>query len=597
VNSCGDRGSEYMNEISTIPEQSAPQLEVVWQRRIDALICGECSEDDFLHELSNFRQAGADSAWSVVALLDQRFRRGQVPASLFRSIESKIARRELGTPDYSTTVDLLPSLTTPGLPPRTAGPRSPADPARAAETERVLRNRYVLESRLGSGGMGTVFKALDRYRCDLPLGNRHVAIKFLHEKTGGRPEILSDLRREFYCTQALAHPNIVKVYEIDRDDGIEFFTMEFIDGRLLSDVIQADPLSLPQARAWEIISHIAAGLAHAHARNVTHADLKPQNIMITKSGEVRILDFGASSRNSSAVTPAYASCELLDGQPADPRDDLFALACVAYELLAGKHPFQRRRSTEARDGRLLASRPRGLTRRQWRTLKMSLAWRREDRSIAVADWIARLHPATAQHATPSTRMAVLLAALLASCALLVASDRQLFDRKIAAAPPLTTVASPRIAPESAAAPAPPAEAVQAAQPTPAPLPVPRAVKAAAAPFKALTDSLSISARSFRINSYKNFAEIRVRRSGASDADTSFTWWTEPASAIPGTDYVPQARTVQLVSKRSQMASLFVKLIPDATRKQSAVFYVAIGEPGNGTSLGRITRTAVFLPPK
>jgi serine/threonine protein kinase len=318
--------------------------------------------------------------------------------------------------------------------------------------------------------------------------------------------------------------------------------------------------------------------------------------MITEGGEVRILDFGASSRNSSAVTPAYASCELLDGQPADPRDDLFALACVSYELLAGEHPFQRRRSVEARDLRLLAMRPRGLSLRQWRILKMGLAWRREDRSIAVEDWIARLHPTTSQHPTPAARMAVLVAALLASCALLVASDLQLFDRKFAAVPAATTLATtPRAAADSAA-PLPPAQAVQA-PPAQAPLPEPRIAKAGAAPLQAQPDTLNISARSYRISARGNFAEIRVRRSGASGGDTSFAWWTEPASAIPGSDYVPQNKTVQWVSKKSQVVSLFVKLVADATRKQSAIFYVAIGEPANGTSLGRITRTAVFLPPK
>ncbi len=585
-----------MTETISIIKESPLHLEVVWQRRIDALVCGECSEDDFLRELSNFRQAGADSAWSVVALLDQRFRRGQLPAELFRSIESKIARRELGTPDYSTTVDLLPTLTTPALPTRTSAPRSSAGRTRAAETDRVLRDRYVLENRLGSGGMGTVFKALDRYRCDLPSGNRHVAIKFLHDKDDGRPLIISDLRREFYCAQALSHPNIVKVYEIDRDDGIEFFTMEFIEGRLLSHVIETpEPRSLTRARAWEMISQISAGLAHAHARNVIHADLKPQNIMITEGGEVRILDFGASSRDSGAVTPAYASCELLDGQPADPRDDLFALACVSYELLAGDHPFQRRRSTEARDLQLLARRPQGLTLPQWRILKMGLAWRREDRSMAVEDWIARLHPATAQHATPATRMAVLVTAMLASCALLVASDHQLFDRKFAAEPAAPLVATLPQAAAGSVAPAAPAQAVEAPR-APLPLPEPRITKAATAP-QAQPDALSISARSYRISARGNFAEIRVRRSGAAGADTSFAWWTEPASAIPGSDYVPQEKTVQWMSKKSQVVSLFVKLVADATRKQSAVFYVAIGEPANGTSLGRVTRTAVFLPPK
>ena len=155
----------------------------------------------------------------------------------------------------------------------------------------MLRDRYVLEKRLGSGGMGTVFKALDRYRADLPPANQYVAIKILHEKSDNREELLANLRREFYCTQRLSHRNIVKVYELDRDGELDFFTMELLEGDLLSSVTERlQPLPMARPYAWAIIREIGAGLAHAHARNVVHGDLKPHNIMITQSGEVRILD-------------------------------------------------------------------------------------------------------------------------------------------------------------------------------------------------------------------------------------------------------------------------------------------------------------------
>jgi hypothetical protein len=202
----------------------------------------------------------------------------------------------------------------------------------------------------------------------------------------------------------------------------------------------------------------------------------------------------------------------------------------------------------------------------------------------------------------------LLAALLASCVLLVASNRQ---------PPHLNTAVPRTAPESAApipvtasatlpAPVPVSASVPLSAPVPVSAPAAQAAQApqmppapppAASAPKTQADTLSIAARSYRIGARNNFAEIHIRRSGGSDADTSFAWWTEPSSAMPGIDYIPQARTVQMISKRRQTATLFVKLVPDATRKQSAVFYVVIGEPGNGTSLGRITRAAVFLPSK
>ena len=637
-----------MNEIITRKEESAPQLDSVWQRRLDALIRGECSEDDFMEELSNSRLTGADSAWSVVALLDQRYRLGQMPLELFRSIESKIARRELGALDYGTTIELLPAAAS--LAPADSSPvdtieididrdaggaSDAAPPPSAAEFDRVLRDRYVLECRLGSGGMGTVFRAVDRYRSDLSPADRLVAIKFLHEKADGRLEALPNLRREFYCAQALSHPNIVKVYELDRDGEVEFFTMEFLEGELLSRAIEKlDPLSMSRLRAWAIIREVAAGLAHAHSRDVVHGDLKPQNIMITKSGEIRILDFGASSASRrlpaigetarkvklSAVTPAYASCELLEGQRAEPRDDLFALACVSYELLAGQHPFQRHRSTEARDLGLVAVRPRGLTGRQWRALAQGLAWRREDRSISVRDWIAELHPEPAAARRASVRTTALLAALIFGLAFSALFNRQLFERKAvtnaavsqsAESVPEAAQQSAALAPSTDPALKPPSQTQTLASdnrtpapPSPPPSPppsqpqaLPRNAKSGAPAAAKAPDTLSLAAATYRVGARKNFAEIHVRRSNGSGGDTSFAWWTEPSSALPGTDYVPQARTIQLLSNRSQMASLFVKLVPNVSRKRPAVFYVVIAEPGNGASLGRVTRTAVVLPPQ
>lgn len=628
-----------MKKTAATTDETASQVDVLWQGRVDALISGECSEADFMAELASLRQSGADSIWSVLALLDQRYRRGQLPIELFRSIEAKIARRELSAHDYSTTVELdfvpAPAASKPQI--SRADPVDiltvdyPVEPeeeaaaaaAPPAPAERVLRDRYVLETRLGSGGMGTVFKAVDRYRCDLPQASRIVAIKFLHE-TAGHPEIVSKLRREFYCAQALSHPNIVKVYELDRDGDVEFFTMEFLDGELLSSVVEKlQPMPLSRPRAWAIIREVAAGLAHAHSRNVVHGDLKPQNIMITNSGETRILDFGASSAEiaqkstASAMTPAYASCELLEGQGADPRDDLFALACLSYELLAGRHPFQRRRSTAARDLKLIAQRPRGLTRAQWRILKLGLGWRREDRSMPVADWIAGLRPAAtaARRSRPQSVIGIALAVVIAAAALAVFYHRQPLEHKTRDGAALSpTTADGAIAPGPAdldssapTAPASPgtttggvpskAPAAAAVAPPAAGSPRRTARRGSVAALAKTADSVSIAAGNHRIGAHQNFAEIHVRRSNGSGGEATFAWWTEPGSALPGTDYVAQRRTVQLLSARSQMASLFVKLVPNVSRKHRAEFYVVIAEPGGGASLGRVTRATVVLPPQ
>ena len=662
-----------MSVFSTSPDEIASHANVAWQRQLDALLSGECSEDEFMDELSNSPDAGADSAWNVVALLDQRYRLGQVPIDLFRSIEAKIARRELSAQDSGYTIEFEPNPATPRVTTQRLAFGAPIDsspgPSRSSpgvEIGRVLRNRYVLEDELGRGGIGTVFKALDRYRCDLPEGNRHVAIKFLNKKMDGT-RIPSNLRREFFCAQALAHPNIVKVYELDLEGDAAFFTMELLDGERLSDRIERlSPSTISRAVAWTIIQQVGAALAHAHSRNVAHGDLKPQNIMMTKSGEVRLLDFGASSAleisstdathriNTTALTPAYASCELLEGQPADPRDDLYALACLSYELLSGKHPFDRRRSSEARDAGMLAQRPSGLTRRQWETLRKGLAWNRQDRPTTVRDWVAGLiaTPVASLHlkpprSTPSRRAAALAVASVSIILGLTAwasFRRAGVTAPAAAASPVAQDIAPAaassvahdIAPAAATrvahdiAPTAASSVAQAIRPA-APPAVTQAIAAvapvgpaarspialAAAPLsnsamgqrpgssvagedlakgKRDPNRISISAESYRMRGGQRFAEIQVRRSTGSAADTSFRWWTEPSTAEPGVDYVAQDRITQWLSRGKRSASLFVRLIPNPARKHPAVFYVVIGEPDDGASLGR-ARTAVELPSK
>jgi serine/threonine protein kinase len=672
-----------MNETpARTASDNAFQVGLDWQSRLDALVCGECSEDDFMAEVSSLREAAPDAAWNIVALIDQRYRRGQIPIELFRSIESRIVKRELAGVDYGTTVDRpaaigssvvitqrfepldrarTPPATGSGNHPRAAALAMQAAPSTTPsvrmdaqssplvlEIGRELRNRYVLESRLGSGGMGTVFKALDRYRCDLPEGNRRVAIKILHESVGGDQEVLANLRREFYCAQTLSHRNIVKMYELDQDGDAAFFTMELLDGELLSGLIeQTQPLQMSRSDAWAIIREVGAGLVHAHSRNVVHADIKPQNIMITYSGEVRILDFGTSraptrrrspadlpqNDNTAALTPAYACCELLEGQRAEPRDDLYALACLSYELLAGEHPFQRRRSTEARDLRLKPRRPPGLSRRQWQTIEMGLSWSREGRSLSIRDWLAKLdlaperagrllHPQDLKplrqrpRALPSLRVAALLAVFLIGSMVWVSLIRTSVDGKAgnkdivpkaAENAPLHTDPEPPVSmPDGISAQQSPVEprvqnSLPADDPIPAPQPPPGASRIAgldAARPKLedkKPDTISISAATYRVRSGATFAEIHVRRSSVSDGDTSFIWWTEDSSAKFGVDYIPQGRTTQMIWRGQRQTSLFVKIIPSASRKRPAVFNVAIGEPSDGSSLGSVARTAILLP--
>jgi serine/threonine protein kinase len=660
---------------------------------IDALQRGECTEDEFVSEVFAQRESAPTLVWTVLAMVDQRYRLGHLSVDLFRSVKTKIARRELERRDDGSTVELHATVESadavmqhaahPELvvtesaaaadgavevhlpqdaPVFTAAPAAPkkatlmpiterAAPPPVCEVGGVLLGRFVLQSVLGRGGMGTVFKALDRHRSDLPDKNRHVALKVLDEAMSQRPSVVADLRREFYCTQALAHPNIVKVYEMHHDEGPAFYTMELLEGQLLSNVLErVHPHPLKRPYAWAIIRDVGAALAHAHSRSVVHGDLKPQNIMITDSGELRILDFGASGTSTRQwdtsdslqrnryppVTLAYACCELLDGQETDPRDDLYALACLSYELLAGEHPFQRRRSTVARELGLRPSRPLGLTQSQWRALQLGLSWRRENRPWSVRNWLAMLELEPAPEHLPSFHAAdpaktryqgwgtgapAIIVALIAAVGLWAAFRHGPPEPKgvhnpatattqpapadsaaMPASPPVTESGEGKLPPPlipTQSAPATAQQAVQlAAAPShdqPTPMSATRDSGYPAAKAAAATE-ISLSADTYRVRADEHFVEINVRRSNESRANSSFAWWTEAASARAGSDFVPQPRTTQLFLQGRHSAKLFVRILPNQSRTHTQTFYVRIDAPSNGYSLGPTTRAAILLPP-
>jgi serine/threonine protein kinase len=530
------------------------------------------------------------------------------PDDLFHSIRSKLAQREKGGAVEGITVDLFPVAEAP-IPELDTQAR-PESPRADLGVGEVLCGRYVIESQLASGGMGTVYKALDQSRSEHTQAEAYVAIKVLHEKTRTRSDVLARLRREFYCAQALSHRSVVKVYELDLHQ-FPFFTMELIDGESLPTVMQRfHPLPLPRSYACAVIREVGEGLAHAHDRRVIHGDIKPQNVMVTNSGEVRILDFGTSGE-TTALTPAYASCELLEGREADPRDDIFALACVSYELLAGGHPFKRRRSTEARTLKITPARPPGLSGRQWRALMRGLAWDRADRPASLREWLAELdlgHTPLGPIPRPETSKGSLLirsggaSALIAVLALIIVAavawavlSRPKAVPAMAESAAGDTALEPPVISDSAPAEtdlddAPPADAAAAA-----PVPDAKARNAAARPVDK-TERIGMAATSYSFRGGEKFAEIRVHRSTGSKATTSFEWWTEPGSALAGTDFAPQAPATVFFPAGVRTVSLFVKLLPNTTRKRTAVFYVLLGNTSGGIALSSASKASISLHP-
>jgi serine/threonine protein kinase len=204
--------------------------------------------------------------------------------------------------------------------------------------------RYEVVQRLGSGGMGEVYLALD------PTIGRYVAIKLLRRGVE-TAELRQRFLREARAAGQLDHPNIVTIFDVQDDDGRLFLAMEYIRGRTIADIIeQKDPLSL--VRKLEILEAVCSGLAHAHAAGIIHRDIKPANLMVEDDGGTKILDFGIAKAVAPSVastqltsqhmvvgTVGYISPEHLSGGAITPRSDMFAAAVVAYELLTNTKPF------------------------------------------------------------------------------------------------------------------------------------------------------------------------------------------------------------------------------------------------------------------
>jgi serine/threonine protein kinase/pimeloyl-ACP methyl ester carboxylesterase/Tfp pilus assembly protein PilF len=221
-----------------------------------------------------------------------------------------------------------------------AGTRSEADTAQDLVGTTIAR--YKILEKLGEGGMGVVYKAEDTKL------KRQVALKFLPSELTQSNEWKQRFLREAQASAALSHPNICTIHEIDEEAGQAFIAMECIDGKSLTEKIQAGPLD--REEAVNIALRVAEGLKHAHRRGVFHRDIKPANIMVTEDGQVKITDFGlAKLAGKSKLTKtatvmgtvAYMSPEQARGDSAiDHRTDIWSLGVLLYEMLTGALPFE-----------------------------------------------------------------------------------------------------------------------------------------------------------------------------------------------------------------------------------------------------------------
>lgn len=265
-----------------------------------------------------------------------------------------------------------------------------ADKALAAN-KIILNKRFVLEATLGAGGMGTVYRAKDLRKVEANDPNPYVAVKVLNDDFRNHPDAFVTLQREASRSHILSHPNIVTVHDFDRDGDVIYMTMELLQGQGLEALIrQHRHKGVAKEKALKIIRDIGMALAYAHQKHIVHSDLKPGNIFVC-TDSAKVLDFGiARLTNQSgaadfdagslgALTPAYASLEMINGDEPHPADDVYACAIIAYELFTGEHPYQRKPADVALREKLRPAPVKSLTKQQWKTLEGGLKLRRGER--------------------------------------------------------------------------------------------------------------------------------------------------------------------------------------------------------------------------
>lgn len=295
-----------------------------------------------------------------------------------------------------------------------------SEPVREITTGSVLRGRYVLGDILGRGGNCIVYQANDLHRlsADDAAGSQ-IAVKVLLPELRSNPHALKRMKREFRQMQCLTHPGIARVFDLDFEGDDWFMTMELVRGQTANNWMCDNDSS---REALRVISACCDAMAHAHDLKILHGDLKPSNILIARDGSVKIIDFGSAPSPgaritqggdlSLAATPSFASPQVLSGGIAEPRDDIFSLACLGYSILSrGAHPFARKSSLDACKENLRPEYVVSIPPRLFEVLVRGLSWDREQRPMTVRELLHSLIGSDLGRATPVARGASFASAL------------------------------------------------------------------------------------------------------------------------------------------------------------------------------------------
>jgi hypothetical protein len=511
------------------------------------------------------------------------------------------------------------------------GPSSVQDPAPVpvrAEAEHesppsagsVLRERYVLEALIGSGGTAMVFSARDRRRAGDSAEGARVAVKLLRPERSGDARSIARLQREFRQTDAVAGPHVVRVFDLDCDRGTWFIVMELLEGQSLAAHLRhTGPAGLPRKRALTLAAEVAEALAHAHARGVVHGDVKPANIFVTARDEPRLLDFGAAPGAGEPPEPitatrAYASPEVQGGALAEPGDDVFSLACVACELLSGEHPFGRGRASSAVRSGALLRRPDGLSDASWQVLACALDGRRTARPRM--DELARalreaaapaadaktqtVVPAAVQVPAPVTvaappvrRMRLVAGAVAAAAFALVLG---IFIGRLDPGAPVPAPLPSSVAPAESAEAAAVAAPVSVAQEAPAErrLSMPGPAQAPAGATLNPTGQVSFEQPAMTVSNRAVVAAIPLRHLSNAPRDARVNWRIIEGSARSGQDFGGPVSGTETFAAGNTFRILYVPIVANAAATRDRTFVVELTGATPGVQLGRTPRVAVTI---
>lgn len=495
----------------------------------------------------------------------------------------------------------------------------------------TIRERFVLEEQIGNGGSAIVFRARDLRRDPMDR-DAYVALKVAREERRDREDMTQRLKREFHQSQELSHPGIVRPIDIDCEHGTWFLTMELLDGESLSALLASRKAErLPQRDALAIISGCGEALAYAHEHGVLHCDFKPGNVFVTRSKQVRVLDFGVVTRATltgdvgpftpgprvAAATPRYASPEVLGGEPPNERDDVFSLACVSYEVLTGRHPFGGLATVNARDRGLRVARVPGLSESRFAAIEHGLQWSNRKRPANVRDFLAELGISPRRRRYGLGLILGLTAAALGTfvvATILFRADRDAlqpsYQHEPAPLPALSASETPVTAPSSpqtrsAAVPAnvepsavagarPSGTLTQPAHDSRTAAGEPRNAASAASAMSAKRGRISLEQPNVMVDERAVLAVVRVKRLDDLRGPARVQWRAIPGSAKPGSDYGVDGLHTLDIPEGHDVRVIYVPIQHDTIREGDESFEIELLAPAGRTRLGPVTRATVTI---